>query len=178
MTNLTIGIDPGLSGGIAVLSGMHVLQLHKMPVIKNGTKKVIDTHALVELLQGYDHAGLTVIEKVHAMPKQGVSSTFTFGFGCGILEGVLAGLSMPMAYVTPQAWQKSMFNGIDAALGKKRSTAFARKRWPSVKKWNDGMADAACIALWGAERRLAESSKFSEADKRSLMIEEGPDDAE
>lgn len=144
-----IGIDPGLSGGIAVIDNGHILAIHKMPVVKSGTKKVIDPHGFAEMLKEYDDCAVAVIEKVHAMPGQGVSSMFNFGMGFGILQGALAALSIPTLFATPQTWQKGIFNGIDAKLGKKRSIVYCKSRWPNVSKWTDGTADAACIALYG-----------------------------
>ena len=145
-----IGIDPGLSGGIAVFFDDAPFAIYKMPVIKSGTKKVLDTHGLVEILQEFD-ADVAVIEKVHAMPGQGVSSMFNFGMGFGILQGALAALSIPMLFVTPQTWQKGIFNGIDSKLGKKRSIVYCKSRWPK-EKWSDGTADAAYIALYGVNQ--------------------------
>ena len=159
--SFTIGIDPGLKGGISVLMHDRVYQVEKMPVIKNGTKQVINAQGLRDFLIEYDSAKLAVIEKVHAMPGQGVTSMFNFGFGCGLIEGILTCLCIPFVYVTPQAWQKALLGGIDSKLEKKRSTVYCQQRWPSVTKWTDGTADATCMAYWGFMRELADASKFS-----------------
>ena len=147
-----IGIDPGLSGGVTVFGCGSPLAIYKMPVVKSGTKKVLDTHNFVEILKAFNDVDVAVIEKVHAMPGQGVSSMFNFGMGFGILQGALAALSIPMLFVTPQTWQKGIFNGIDSKLGKKRSIVYCKSRWPDIGKWSDGTADAACIALYGANQ--------------------------
>lgn len=144
---LTIGIDPGLSGGIAVVENGWLLESHRMPVVKFGTKRVIDSRGLSDILVERDYAKRVIIEKVHAMPGQGVSSMFTFGFGCGVIEGVLAALHMPFEYVTPQKWQ-SVLNGIDSSLKKKRSVVYCKGRFPMITKITDGEADAVCMALW------------------------------
>jgi Holliday junction resolvasome RuvABC endonuclease subunit len=49
-----------------------------------------------------------VIEHVHAMPKQGVSSTFKFGVGYGGLRMALIAASIPFEEVTPRTWQKAL----------------------------------------------------------------------
>lgn len=144
-----VGIDPGLSGGIAVFFDDVPFAIYKMPVIKSGTKKVLDTHGVIEILEKFEEFDVAVVEKVHAMPDQGVSSMFNFGMGFGILQGVLAALSIPTLFATPQTWQKDIFSGIDAKLGKKRSIVYCKNRWPDVDKWSDGTADAACIAMYG-----------------------------
>lgn len=148
---ITIGIDPGLTGGIAVVEFGRIIETHKMPVIKSDTKKRIDARMLRSILVERDYASRVIIEKVHAMPGQGVSSMFTFGFGCGIIEGVLAGLCMPVEYVTPQKWQ-SILNGIDTKLKKKRSVVYCKGRFPLITKITDGEADAACMALWAGDK--------------------------
>jgi len=144
-----IGIDPGLSGGIAVIDNGHVIAIHKMPVVKSGSKREIDPYIFTDILKQYDGHFVATIEKVHAMPGQGVTSMFNFGMGFGTLKGALAALSIPILFATPQAWQKGLFSGIDAKLGKKRSIVYCKSRWPNVGKWTDGTADAACIALYG-----------------------------
>ena len=40
------------------------------------------------------------------MPKQGLASTFRFGFATGGLIGVLVGLEIPVSYVLPRIWQQ------------------------------------------------------------------------
>jgi crossover junction endodeoxyribonuclease RuvC len=142
-----IGIDPGLSGGIAVIENGRIVETHRIPVVKFGGKKVMDSRGLREILIERDYASRVVIEKVHAMPGQGVTSMFTFGFGAGVIEGVLAGITMPFEYVTPQKWQ-SILNGIDSTLKKKRSTVYCNGRFPTIGKLTDGEADAVCMALW------------------------------
>ena len=94
-----MGIDPGQSGGIAVIRGTgRVMILELMPVTER------DIWLRLK--------GLTVhkayIEKVHAMPQQGVSSTFKFGCGYGGLRMALTAAGIPFDEVTPQAWQKAL----------------------------------------------------------------------
>jgi crossover junction endodeoxyribonuclease RuvC len=96
---------------------------------------------------------LAILEKVGAMPNQGVSSMFQFGRGVGMYEGVLAALQIPITYVTPQAWQKEM----NVRGGKDGSRARAAELYPAyaslfAKKKDDGRADAALMAFWGATR--------------------------
>lgn len=141
-----IGIDPGLSGGIVAIDDEY-FAVHEMPVIKNGTKSMIDADALAKILRQYT-VKLAVIEKVGAMPGQGVTSMYNFGYGCGIIEGLAASFAVPRVYVRPQEWQKHIFVGIDKSLGKKRGLQYCQQRFPSVQ-WTEGTADAACIALYG-----------------------------
>ncbi len=150
MSKIICGIDPGLKGGIGFITlDGKVRDFASMPVLKNGTKSVVDAHGVAHLLRTYK-PDYVAIEKVHAMPKQGVTSVFTFGRGLGIIEGVLATLQMPYIDVNPQCWQKSIFQGLEASMGKQRSIMAVRRRWPIVcgGKITDGQADALCIATW------------------------------
>ncbi len=96
------------------------------------------------------------IEKVHAMPKQGVSSTFKFGMGYGLVIGVCEALGIPYRLVTPQAWKKVVLAG--TAKDKDAAVSFVRRAYPGVdlipgKKRvpHDGIADAMCIAEFGRQ---------------------------
>ena len=150
MSKIICGIDPGLKGGLGfVTSDGKVRDFVSMPVLKNGAKSVVDALGVAHLLRAYK-PDYVAIEKVHAMPKQGVTSVFTFGRGLGIIEGALAALQTPYIDVTPQVWQKSAFQGLEASMGKQRSIMAVRRRWPIVcgGKVTDGQADALCIAAW------------------------------
>lgn len=95
-----IGIDPGKSGGIAwCVDGF--MQCWPMPKTE---------HDIAKLIEDFSRFGDThcYIEKVHAMPKQGVTSTFTFGRGYGFLRGCLVSYKIPFEEVTPSKWQKAL----------------------------------------------------------------------
>jgi crossover junction endodeoxyribonuclease RuvC len=90
---------------------------------------------------------MVVVEQVHAMPRQGVSSTFSFGKACGMIEGVVAARGLPIAWVTPQRWKKAM--GVTA--DKNSSRQLAINLWPNeaelFKRVKDAdRAEAALIA--------------------------------
>lgn len=93
-----IGIDPGKSGGIAIIDS-RVTFTRPMPSSERGIWEVI-------AVEDNSHT-FAVIEKVHAMPKQGVTSMFTFGVGYGGLRMALIAAGIPFEEVTPQKWQKS-----------------------------------------------------------------------
>ena len=147
-----VGFDPGLSGGIAFYSETGTLATHKMPVLKAGTKKVIDLGRIKDLLNEYPADHLTgIIERVNAMPGQGVTSMFTFGEGFGMVKGLLTGMGIAYELVLPQRWQKQILNGIPADLKKQRGVLFCSQRFPRLKNLSDGEADALCMALYGAQ---------------------------
>jgi crossover junction endodeoxyribonuclease RuvC len=95
------GIDPGQSGGLCVIDGGgNIRLLEKMP----GTER--DIWDMINLEMGLVIQAM--IEKVHARPREGVSSTFKFGCGYGGLRMALTAAEIPFDEVTPQAWQKSL----------------------------------------------------------------------
>jgi crossover junction endodeoxyribonuclease RuvC len=150
LNKIICGIDPGLKGGFGFITlDGQVNSFASMPILKNGTKSVIDAYGVAMLLKQYK-PDYVAIEKVHAMPKQGVTSTFTFGRGVGILEGALSALEIPYIDVTPQCWQKALFLGLEASMGKQRSIMAVKRRWPTTcgGKLTDGQADALCLAVW------------------------------
>jgi crossover junction endodeoxyribonuclease RuvC len=150
--NYVIGIDPGISGAIAVFKDGKLHNLFDMPTVEIASGKTIKRHIsaahLCEYLTRYeyDHA---VVEKVGAMPGQGVSSMFNFGRSAGLIEGCIVAKNIPHTYVTPAAWTKA----VGRAAGKDASRMRAMELFPTraelFKRAKDnGRADAALIAYW------------------------------
>lgn len=143
-----IGIDPGKSGGIAIIEGR---QLHG----HIGLAKLTDREVW-ELLARNEPA-LCVLEKVHASPQMGVTSSFTFGQSFGMIRMAVIAAGLRLEMVTPQTWQKSIgLKSIKAKLGsaenKKRNKAMAQELFPGIKVTN-ATADALLIAEYG--RRIS-----------------------
>lgn len=153
-----IGIDPGLSGGLAALDG-ETIDLLIMPVVAVGLKREIDEQTLVDWLASYKVRGdvQVIIEAVHAMPKQGVTSMFTFGTGWGLVRGICAGLGIPYRLVRPQEWQRVVMPG----MARGSEYCVASRLWPLAefrasgrcRKPHEGLVDAALIAEYGRIRR-------------------------
>jgi crossover junction endodeoxyribonuclease RuvC len=150
-----IGIDPGISGAIAVLSadGSKIIAVHDMPTVEllsgKSTKSSVSAPMLAAILRKWAMAG-AIIEKVSAMPGQGVTSMFNFGKSAGVIEGVCAGLSIPVTLVTPQSWQKRS----GKRQGKDGSRARAAELFPADAELfsrvkDDGRAEAVLIARFG-----------------------------
>jgi crossover junction endodeoxyribonuclease RuvC len=94
---------------------------------------------------------LAVIELVHAMPKQGVSSVWNFGVAFGMARGVISGAFIPTHLVSPTKWKKHF--GLDS--DKEKARALAISKWPECAHFNrkkdHGRAEAALLALYGAQ---------------------------
>lgn len=149
----TIAIDPGaVSGAIACFIDDQLLDVVDMPCADG---KIAASLLVGELWEfacaNLDDAPTVIVEKVHAMPKQGVASTFGFGRSLGVIEGVVAGLRWPIVWVTPQAWKKH--HGL-LRQDKDAARMLALETWPSHadtfrRKKDIGRADAALIGAYG-----------------------------
>ena len=155
MSNIILGVDCGLFGALAFLDvEKGLLDIIDMPIVaieRNGKKKnEVSAPMLASVLRGREvHSA--IIERVGAMRGQGTSSMFSFGRSVGMVEGVLAGLMIPVDYVTPQRWQKS----IGVRDGKDGSREIAARLFPAyaamfMRKKDNGRSDAALIAYWAA----------------------------
>jgi hypothetical protein len=157
-----IGIDPGLSGGIAaIING--VPYAWPMPV----AGKELDLAAIRDLIRS-SGPGLAVVEKVGSMPGQGLSSTFKFGMGYGAIQGILTAMDIPIELVTPQRWKGRVLAG--TKKDKDAAVAYCRRAFPTVplvlprcRKAHDGMADALCLAEMGRREFLGQ--EFAEQVK-------------
>ena len=112
----------------------------KIPATLHDLQIMLET-----MLSGADHI---FIEKVHAMPKQGVSSTFTFGRGYGQLEMACAWAKIPVTRVTPATWQRSL--GCLSKGDKNVTKARAQELYPQIKMTH-AIADALLIATYGIQ---------------------------
>jgi crossover junction endodeoxyribonuclease RuvC len=163
-----VGIDPGLKGGIAYYHPTKLITYRtptiEVPFIKKGKKKTRNDMDLENLrdemrLSDIDHVFL---EKVSAMPGQGVTGMFRFGQNLGQWQGLLVALDLPYTMVTPQAWKKHM-GLIKADKGK--SVDLAREFWPEhqttsfkYKGADEGRAEASLIAKYGWEQLNAQAA--------------------
>jgi crossover junction endodeoxyribonuclease RuvC len=152
-------VDPGITGAIAVWNTTNdELELFDMPIVTlkrdKRTASEVSAQLLSEMIAGRG-IGYGVVEKVAAMPGQGVSGMFSLGRSLGVVEGVLASYDIPTRLVPPQTWQKHF-----SLKGKKHdadgSRNLAMQRFPQhaaqfARKKDNGRADAALVALWYVE---------------------------
>jgi crossover junction endodeoxyribonuclease RuvC len=143
-----LGIDPGLSGALAFyfpsLPGL--VTAEDLPIAGGE----IDIATLAARLRQM-RPDVAIIEQVASMPKQGVASTFKFGTAYGMARGLVTGLGIPVHLVTPRRWKTHFHLDSD----KDKSRALALRYWPTstafARKKDDGRAEAALIARFGAE---------------------------
>ena len=135
-----IGIDPGKSGAMAIIDGQNVKLVP------------FDEYEYISALTSYDpHQCFCILERVGAMPKQGVTSSFNFGANYGWIQGMLWTLGIPFELVTPQKWKKEF--GVTS--DKNTSIAVAHRLFPNMdfrrtprsRTDDDGIAEALLMAV-------------------------------
>lgn len=173
---IIIGIDPGLTGALALITAQGVQAILDIPVMVRSQSRVrkkdgqmrdkitnqVNASALTEILRewtaGADKTEIHVyIEKCQAMPgkikgsdkAQSSAGTFSLGLSAGIVEGVVAARGLPHTLVHPATWKAAMkLNGKD----KNEVRAHAIRLYPAaslhrVKDHN--RAEALLIAKYG-----------------------------
>ena len=160
-----IGIDPGLSGAIAVLENNQVLNIFDIPVMSEGkkNKRQLNSALLVNLLKeniNKEEEVAVVVEQVNAMPGQGVTSMFNFGQTFGALKGICAALELPIFFIRPSKWKKH-FELINSSKDASRTKAI--EMYPKLskqlsKKKDVNKSDAILIARFFSETRLTEEN--------------------
>jgi crossover junction endodeoxyribonuclease RuvC len=153
-----LGIDPGLNGAMCLINQYgDILDTQ----IFSKFDDEFDREAFKEGLRRMkmEHSvDVAFLEKVHAMPGQGVVSMFNFGKTYGVIIGILTSFNVPITFVRPQEWMKvihlkhtvdlppkvrskiaveSVYPGIDLRKSKKARTP------------HDGLVDALLIAEYG-----------------------------
>ena len=151
-----IGVDPGKNGGIAVIGYKNKQEQNKRKI----DVYVYQDDILIKLVKDLAYFrnvlkedSICYLEQVHAMPKQGVSSTFNFGMNFGFIQGVLKAYAIPYELVTPQKWKKEF----SCTSDKNTSIEVCKRLFPNVnlkatdrcKKDHDGIAEALLIAEYG-----------------------------
>lgn len=140
-----LGIDPGLSGAYAILHGDDAT-VDDLPIVD----KHLDAAMLQRIVKMYA-PDTAIVERVGAMPGQGVSSMFVFGRCYGAILATLACAGVPTVLVTPAQWKKKFSLGKD----KERSRELAIRTFPTVeglsRKKDEGRAEALLLALYARE---------------------------
>jgi crossover junction endodeoxyribonuclease RuvC len=153
MNHIYIGIDPGQSGAVAVITDESE---RVFPYSDEAFIAAMRDAGALKSATGFSVR--TCVEKVGAMPGQGVTSMFSFGKSAGFIEGVLQALEIPYQLVPPQTWKKE-FSLVKK--DKKESIKVCKKLFPGVNllassqctKEHDGMAEALLMAEY-ARRKL------------------------
>jgi len=139
-----LGIDPGASGGLAVIS--------KDGALVDASKMLATERDLIDYFDAIGEAR-AVLEKVWAGPRMGSSAAFKFGLNYGMIRTALTAARIPFDEVTPQKWQLVMgcrangkgFGERDDTAAKNRTKQRAQQLFPS-QTVTHAIADAMLLA--------------------------------
>lgn len=148
-----IGIDPGnRSGAYADIQDGHVevFQWDDVFFVQH-----------MQALSALNNDIVAAVEKVNAMPHQGVSSTWVFAENFGFIQGVLSTLGIKFQLVPPRVWKKEYSLNHD----KEQSIEVCHRLFPEVdlkrtsrsRKNDNNFAEAILLAEyarrhWGVMR--------------------------
>lgn len=159
--NTFIGVDPGMSGAIAVINPANIV-IRTLPFFKNELDGPELHGWLEELTLAYPNESkpIAYVEKVGAMPGQGVVSMWNFGYATGQLHMIFKMLHIPYMLVTPQKWKGLVLAGSDKS--KLAAINYCLRRYPDVNirstarstTPNENMADALCIADYARQMEI------------------------
>lgn len=150
-----IGIDPGKDGGLAIMAHKNDMVIHAYAW---DDLLFVQQMRLIQKMYPIPEGNvIAAVEKVGAMPGQGVTSMFNFGKSAGFIEGVLAALLIPYQLIAPKRWKAEFGLNSD----KQHSIDVCKRLFPDLRllrnercrKESDGMAEAALLAEF-ARRKL------------------------
>ena len=177
-----LGCDPGKTGAIVGVSDDGEIIILRTPHMKSAKGRGEEIlyglmwNEFERLFRSRDtvnpkHA---FIERVQAMPKQGGSSMFKFGYSAGFLRGLVTAAQIPYDMVEPQAWKKTA--RLKHGAEKEASIPRACELWPKYTAeltpkrghWDQeacvGVCDAALIGLHGLSILGAAPISFKPAE--------------
>lgn len=163
-TIFILGIDPGITGAIAILrpenEKLRFVAVFDMPFyelkVSGKNRKRIDLTGLSFLLDQYSrNTKFAMIEDVGQVGTNADPfSAFVFGFATGAVHGALAMAGVKTEKVKPQVWKNYL--GLDA--DKEKSLNLAIKLFPESQKYlkrkmDHGRAEAILMA-WFAFKHM------------------------
>jgi hypothetical protein len=143
-----IGIDPGKSGGITLISdeGIESIKCPKEPV---------DMAMFFQYFIGNTapHNVGILIERVWARPTNGSRHAFAYGFNYGLWFGIIAMKDIELHTTLPSKWIQYFDcpKGMEYNERKKWLKEKAKKLYPNIKRVTLAMADSILIAHYAKE---------------------------
>ena len=132
----SIAIDPGKSGGIAVLENNEIQAYKCPPTFKEMAK-------LIKSIKKDTY--LCILERVHAFPTDARSSAFKFGTNYGAWMGILESNNVNYELVLPRKWQEDFQLPKEKKERKKELKQIAKCFYEKATLYT---ADAICMAIW------------------------------
>ena len=149
------GIDPGMKGGVVIRRPSVIID-YKMPIID----KLVHVGKIQEWLIHYN-VDVVYIEEQRAKGRQ--AHQHIIGVNYGRLTATIELCGVRYVEVPPKVWQKKIFGRNVGKQSKEYSINFCLENGLFVPmtssradaKYHDGIADAHCIAVYGASEETA-----------------------
>lgn len=150
-----VGIDPGVTGALAMHDGGLLVKVFDLPAFDGRT----DGAGLAEILQGLE-PDVVYLENTQAMPKNGSIASYSLGFNTGVIVGVVQSLRHPLIRVRPSVWKQKM--GV-ARLDKNGVRGIVREIYPDQaplfkRVMDHNRAEAVLISRYGVFNEITEAS--------------------
>ncbi len=156
MSQIYIGIDNGLTGGLVALSDHPGPPIAGIPMPTRGKSKgnEVDAWEVMRWLSQFDLSSSTVILETPGKHSPGAQALCSMWDSYGAIRGVLESKAIRHHRIGSQTWQKKMLPGCAKGDTKPAALLKARQLWPDeawlasprCTKPHDGMIDAALIA--------------------------------
>lgn len=156
---LLLGVDPGLSGALAVLSFPEgrepfLVDVVDMPTVGEDAKRRVRVGAIAKWLDRINELhgmiARAYVERAQAMPDQGASSGFIYGRAVGAVEASVLLCGVRMFTAEPSVWKKHHdLIGKDKAASLDLARKIERAEPALELKKHHNRAEAMLIALWG-----------------------------
>jgi crossover junction endodeoxyribonuclease RuvC len=152
---IIVGIDPGVTGALAIFNAGTLHQVVDMPVEAsraNGAE-------IAYILLSHGKPDVVYLEWTQPMPKNGSIASYSLGLNSGIVIGVVQALGISLERVRPQAWKSAM--GL-SRKPKAASRGMATELFPHFadqfrRVKDDGRAEAALIARYGTYQNIRQA---------------------
>jgi len=157
MSEAILGIDPGNTGALALMSPIgDLLDVADMPCVADGTKgrQTVNPALLAAIIRKWAPA-VAFCEYVGARPTDAKVAAFAFGRCRGAIEGTLGALGIPVTMLTVPTGRRAV--GLPVGSTKEMARGAAIRRWPGKAEYfarvrDDGRAESALIAVAGLLR--------------------------
>ena len=163
---IVIGIDNGITGGVAAISESHglIIGITPMPVSRYRSRNEINIRQLHLWLSQITGGNLSNATYVIEEPNNSrtPSTAYSVASSFHSIRGFFETKMISWDRVTPQSWQKAMLGKVPAGNTKPAALVKARELWPDETwlatprstKPHEGMIDAALIAEYARIKGL------------------------
>lgn len=150
-----LGIDPGISGAVAIYRPDHreLITAEDLPTkLLPNNKNVICISSFALWMDRYAPLiDFAVVEKVHAFTGEGVTSAFRFGEALGILKGVVTSYMIPVHSISPAVWKTQLRLGPDKHHSRRMVKHLFPKQAKNFELAKDhNKAEAVLLAIYGS----------------------------